>query len=85
MNTIPAQEIKRRGISAVDELLRDGPVHVIRNNQPRYVVMSEEDYARLTERRGLWELVDRPARGSRSRKDIDAALRAERDAWGGRR
>lgn len=30
MNSIPAQEIKRRGISAVDEALRQGPVHIIR-------------------------------------------------------
>ena len=47
MNTIPAQEIKRRGISAVDDVLKNGPVHVIKNNQPRYVVISEEDYAEL--------------------------------------
>ncbi|MBI5598294.1 MAG: type II toxin-antitoxin system prevent-host-death family antitoxin [Deltaproteobacteria bacterium] len=47
MNTIPAQEIKRRGISVVDEVLKDGPVHVIKNNQPRYVVISEEHYREL--------------------------------------
>lgn len=29
MNTIPAQEIKRRGIAAVDEALHNGPVHII--------------------------------------------------------
>jgi transcriptional antiterminator len=34
MNTIPAQEIKRCGISAVDELLKNGPVHIIKNNRP---------------------------------------------------
>ncbi len=44
MNTIPAQEIKRRGIGAVDELLAKGPVHVIRENRPQYVVMTEERY-----------------------------------------
>ncbi len=47
MNTIPAQEIKRRGIGAVDELLAKGDVHVIRNNQPQYVVLSEERYQDL--------------------------------------
>lgn len=81
MNTIPALEIKQRGISAVDDLLKDGPVHVIKNNRPLYVVMSQEDYARLIERRGLWELTARSARGTRSKKDIDAQLRAERDGW----
>jgi PHD/YefM family antitoxin component YafN of YafNO toxin-antitoxin module len=44
MNTIPAQEIKRRGIAAVDELIAEGPVHVIRNNQPQYVVLTEQRY-----------------------------------------
>jgi PHD/YefM family antitoxin component YafN of YafNO toxin-antitoxin module len=85
MNTIAAQEIKRRGISGLDELLKHGPVRVIKNNRPRYVVMSEEDYVRLTERRGLWELLDRPSRATRGKRQIDAQLRAERDAWGGAR
>jgi PHD/YefM family antitoxin component YafN of YafNO toxin-antitoxin module len=47
MNTIPAQEIKRRGIAAVDELIATGDVHVIRNNRPEYVVLSEERYQEL--------------------------------------
>jgi hypothetical protein len=34
MNSIPAQEIRRRGISAVDEALRQGPVHIIKNIRP---------------------------------------------------
>ena len=62
MNTISAQEIKRRGISALDELLKDGPVHVIKNNRR----------AMLIGRKGLWELLDPPTRGTRSKKDIDA-------------
>ncbi len=47
MNSIPAQEIKRRGISAVDAALRDGPVHVIKNNRPSYVVLTEAAFAEL--------------------------------------
>ncbi len=47
MNAIPAQEIKRRGITAVDELIAKGDVHVIRNNQPQYVVLSEVRYQEL--------------------------------------
>ena len=47
MNTIPAQEIKRRGIAAVDDLIAKGDVHVIRNNRPEYVVLSEERYREL--------------------------------------
>lgn len=49
MNSIPAQEIKRRGISAVDEALRQGPVHIIKNNRPQYVVLTEERFADLLE------------------------------------
>jgi PHD/YefM family antitoxin component YafN of YafNO toxin-antitoxin module len=49
VNSIPAQDIKRRGISAVDEALREGPVHVIKNNRPSYVVLSEAAYAELLE------------------------------------
>jgi|ERR1039457_1109910 PHD/YefM family antitoxin component YafN of YafNO toxin-antitoxin module len=47
MNTIPAQEIKRRGITAVDKLIAAGDVHVIRNNRPEYVVLTEERYREL--------------------------------------
>jgi len=49
MNTIPAQEIKRRGIAAVDDLITKGDVHVIRNNQPQYVVLLEARYQALLE------------------------------------
>jgi len=49
MRTISAQEIKRRGIGAVDDLLVEGPVHVITRNEPRYVVMDECRYRDLVE------------------------------------
>lgn len=44
MKTIAAQEIKRRGIGAIDEAVAEGPVYIIRNNQPKYVILSEKDY-----------------------------------------
>ena len=47
MNSIPVQEIKRRGMKAVDDLLAEGDVHVIRNNKPEYVVLTEERYQAL--------------------------------------
>lgn len=49
MSSIPAQEIKRRGISAIDEALRDGPVHIIKNNRPYCVVLTEERFQELLE------------------------------------
>lgn len=85
MNAISAEELERRGISAVDELLKEGPVHVTKNNRPTYVVMRENDYARLIGQRGLWELLERPGRGMRSKKDIDTQVCAEREGWGGSR
>lgn len=49
MNTLAAQDLKRRGIVAVDELIAQGDVHVIRNNQPQYVVLSNARYRELLE------------------------------------
>ena len=49
MNTVPAQEIKRRGVAAVDDLIAHGDLHIIRNNQPQYVVLSEQRYQELIE------------------------------------
>ncbi len=47
MSTVPVQDIKRRGISAVDKALEDGPVHLVKSNRAEYVVMSEQDYQQL--------------------------------------
>lgn len=49
MKTVAAQDIKRRGIAVVDEALKEGPVHVIKNNRPQYVVVSEVRYQELLE------------------------------------
>jgi len=57
MNTIPALEIKRRGISIIDGQIASGPVHVIKNNRPQYVVMSEDRYQSMMEEMNeAWEL-----------------------------
>jgi PHD/YefM family antitoxin component YafN of YafNO toxin-antitoxin module len=47
MNMMAAQEIKRRGIRAVDSLLGKGPVCIVKNNRPSYVIMSENEYEAL--------------------------------------
>jgi PHD/YefM family antitoxin component YafN of YafNO toxin-antitoxin module len=49
MRSIPAREIKRRGISAVDEQLKKGPVYIIKNDEPKYVVLSREQYEEILE------------------------------------
>jgi hypothetical protein len=65
MNTISAKEIKRRGMSVLDELLTDGPVHVSKNNRPTYVVMREEDYARRGAGSGGFWMLPHAERGRR--------------------
>lgn len=44
MNAVAAQEIKRRGIAAVDSLVAQGPVRIFKSNHPKYVVMTDADY-----------------------------------------
>ena len=85
-NTITAQEIKRRGISAVDDALQHGPVHVIQRNRARYVILSEHDYQRLSRRSDaqaeLWQkLLQAPESNGRSKTEIDQQLAEERGSW----
>ena len=46
---IPASEIKRRGISMVDELLIEGPVYVLKNDRIEYVIMGRAHYEDVME------------------------------------
>ena len=34
MNTLTAAELKRRGMAAIDDGLRHGPVHLMKRNKP---------------------------------------------------
>ncbi len=68
MKTIPARDIKRRGISAVDKALKEGPVHVIKNDQPTYVILDEDQYQKLLEKQEKAYL----ARVKASLKDLKA-------------
>ena len=49
MVSMPVQEIKRRGMSALNDGLEQGPVWVIANNTPKYVVMYGEEFTKLEE------------------------------------
>jgi PHD/YefM family antitoxin component YafN of YafNO toxin-antitoxin module len=89
MRTLSASEIKRRGIVAVEELLSQGPVHILKNSRTACVAMSEQQFAQLTAgalRRkapsSAWEILLAPAANSGApRRKVDAKLKAERDAW----
>lgn len=86
-NTITANEIKRRGISAVDDALLKGPVHVIQRNRPRYVILSQEEYQRLAHlpqaRTALWNrlMEGQPPTNTRSKNEIDQQINEERGSW----
>ena len=49
MNSLTAAALKRRGMAAIEEGLRHGPVHLMKHNKPSAVVLSQEEYARLTQ------------------------------------
>lgn len=87
MNTLTVSELKRRGMAAIEDGLRSGPVHIVKRNKPAAVVLTEAEYQRLAHGRvatpcGVtavqWLLNQRTA-GKRSKAQIDAALKAERD------
>jgi len=90
MKTLPAQELKRRGLAAVEDLLVDGPVEIIKRNRPACVVVSIDLFRDLTAKRTadkrhvVSDLFAHPARGHRRRKEIDAAIQEERASWGTR-
>lgn len=46
--TIPAAEIRRKGFAAVDKALKRGPVHVLKGNEPAYVIMAEGQFRELS-------------------------------------
>ena len=86
-NTVTVAEIKRRGMAAIDEGLRRGPVRIIKRNKSAAVVLSEEEYQRLVGEQpqagsgmtALQWLLTQPPAGSREKAEIDARLAEERD------
>jgi prevent-host-death family protein len=88
MPALTAAEVKRRGMAAIEEGLRHGPVQLTKRNRVAGVVVSAQEYARLqplarSAADGLtaieW-LLSRPA-GRRSRRELDRALKRDRGEW----
>jgi len=86
-NTLTVAEIKRRGMAAIEEGLRRGPVHIVKRNKPAAVVLTEDEYQRLAHGRAVlpvgmtamqW-LLTQPASGTRTKAQIDSDLKAERN------
>ncbi len=90
-NTVTTAEIKRRGMAAIEEGLRQGPLHILKHNKPAAVVLSEAEYQRLAQGAAslpeglsaLQWLLSHPGTGSLDKAQIDAGLQAERDSWNG--
>ncbi|MDP2829715.1 MAG: type II toxin-antitoxin system prevent-host-death family antitoxin [Sulfuricellaceae bacterium] len=87
MNTLTVSELKRRGMAAIEDGLRHGPLHIVKRNKPAAVVLTVAEYQKLSQGRGptasgvtavQW-LLNQPANGKRSKAQIDTALEAERD------
>lgn len=89
MNTVSAQEVKRRGVIALQEAARHGSVHIVKNNRPVGVFLSESDYAALNrhkQKEAIKEslldwMISKPATGNQSANTIAAQLKDEREAW----
>lgn len=90
MNAIPANDLKRHGISAVERLLANGPVHIIKRNQPVCVVLAEDEYERLTKAaqsntsihsHTVMEWFALPPAGTFTKEEIDQRLNDERNSW----
>jgi prevent-host-death family protein len=89
MNSLTAAELKRRGMAAIEEGLRRGPVHLVKRNKPTAVVISAKEYARLSggtdsKLPGMtafdW-LLKQPRPGNKGKEELDRLLRNDRDDW----
>jgi len=88
-NVLTSAELKRRGIAAIEQALRQGPVRLIKHNQASGVVLSEQHYRQLqlqasrapaaAPSRVHSLLSVSPAPRPRSKAATDAELAAERD------
>ena len=87
MNTLTAAELKRRGMAAIEDGLRRGPLHLVKRNRPAAVVISEDEYQRLARGKltaptgvtALQWLLSQAPTGKRSKAQIDALLKAVRN------
>ena len=84
MNTLPVAELKRRGMAAIEDGLRHGPVHILKRNRPVAAVLSEDAYQQLAQGKvvaaggvtAMQWLLAQPATGKRSKAKIDVDLKS---------
>ena len=86
-NILTAAELKRRGMAAIEDGLKHGPIRIIKRNKPAAVIVSAAEYERLAATAGkkppgmsaLQWLLTHPAKGRNSKRELDQRLRQERD------
>lgn len=86
-NVLTVAELKRRGMSAIEESLQHGPIHIMKRNRAVAVVLSEEEYLRLVNGHpptipgmtAMQWLLQQPSAGSREKAEIDSDLSGERN------
>lgn len=89
-NVLTSAELKRRGIAAIEDALRYGPVQLMKRNHTAAVVLGEQHYRQLQQQAARPQQPDQsaldwllklPSAGHpRSKAEMDAELQAER-AW----
>ncbi len=86
-NILTIAELKRRGMAAIEDGLKHGPVRILKRNRPAAVVVSAEEYERLSGRHGAavqgmtvmeW-LLAHPTKGTLSKDEIDSRLHDDRN------
>jgi hypothetical protein len=86
-NILTVAELKRRGMAAIEDGLKHGPVRIVKRNKPAAVIVSASEYERLLSAgnvpvpgmTALQWLLAHPSTGRRSKREIDRGLREDRD------
>lgn len=89
MNSLTIAELKRRGMAAIEDGLRHGPLHIVKHNRPAAVVITETEYERLVHGRvavangmsAVQWLLQQSSQGKYDKVALDKELHAERSSW----
>ncbi len=86
LNSISEQELQLQGLVIIEQALKKGVVHIVKNNKPRYVVLTEESYQNLAHKKFnqgsvLEMMLKKPCTGVRSKESIDSQVQDEREYW----
>lgn len=91
MNILTEAQIKRRGMAAIKDALRHGPVHLVKRNRPAAVVITEAQFAQMNSldkpvsggkkmTSMEWFLSDQPG-GTLDAAGLASRINEERDSW----